>query len=48
MAEANGVRRAGDRAHDDLQECVLTPEQNLALVGEVPEERAVGSHRPTP
>ncbi len=41
-----GIRRAGDGAHVDLAQHVLTPEQHLALVGEVPEERPLGEAGP--
>ena len=37
-----GIRRAGDGAHQELLQCARAPEQHLALVGEVPEERSLG------
>ena len=36
-----GIRRIGHGAHEELPQRILTPEQNLTLVGEVPEERSL-------
>ncbi len=36
-----GIGRAGHRAHEELLQCARSPEQNLALVSEVPEERSL-------
>ena len=42
---ASDVGRAGDRAHDQLLQRVGAGEQDLALVGEMPEERPLGQPR---
>ncbi len=41
-----GIRRAGHGVHDELLQCARAPEQDLALVGEVPEERPLREPRP--
>ena len=41
-----GIRRAGDGAHEELLQRARAPEQDLALVGEVPEERSLGQPGP--
>ena len=40
------IGRAGHRAHDEFLQGIPAAEQNLALVGEVPEERSLGQSRP--
>ena len=42
----HGLGRVGDRAHEELLQRARAREQHLALVGEVPEERALGEPRP--
>src|ERR1019366_6812286 len=37
-----GVGRVGDCVHEELLQCAGAPEENLALVGEMPEKRSLG------